>query len=268
MRRMGLGLFAMAALAVASNSAFAGHTAAEVLMFLGDPVVNPDGTEVPSFTAGSNPTAEALPGDMVAFPVYVTVTAGDGAHGLAGYGLDSWTETATAGLITGGSMSVGGIAAWTGASAAGTYDGATASLGLTRLTKRGYDSVSTVSQALGIGTTAFTGWLKLNISAMAMEDDMAVIRLGVGEGAAAGASGFALNPTISPITVAFGFDPGGADGIGGLNTYRFGAPANDVLGTTLTHRSTLGDGKITIIPEPATMGLLGLGLLAIRRRRA
>jgi hypothetical protein len=265
---MGLGLFAMAALAVASNSAFAGHTAAEVLMFLGDGVVNPDGTEAGSFTEGGTPMVDALPGDVVAFPVYVRVTPGDGAHGLAGYGLDAWTESTQAGLITGASMSVGGIAGWSGASAAGTYDGATVSGTHTRLVKRAYDSVATVSEALPIsGNSVLAGWLTLAVSGGAMDGDMVELRLGVGEGAAAGASGFALNPTLSPVTVAFGFADA-ADGIGGMNTYRFGVPTADVLGTTLQHRSTLIDGKINIIPEPATMGLLGLGLLAIRRRRA
>lgn len=269
MRRMGLGLFAMAALAVASNSAFAGHTKAEVLMFLGDGVVNPDGTEAASFTAGVTPVVDALPGDTVAYPVYVQVTAGDGTHSMSALGYDLWSSTGNA-LITGASAPVSGVPGWTGPSAAGTFDGATVDGAYRRLTKRSYDTAAGPGEFVAAPSSAIhIGWVSVDVSAAAMMDDQISLSLGIGEGAAAGASGMAITPVpTGGFTVAFGWDATGVNGMEGLNTYRQQAPAADVIGTTLNHRSTLEDGHINIIPEPATMGLLGLGLLAIRRRRA
>jgi hypothetical protein len=268
---MGLGLFAMAALAVASNSAFAGHTAAEVLLFLGDGVVNPDGTEGPTFEAGVAPKAVALPGDTVSFPIYVQNMTGDYSHTLVGYSFDSWTSTALLPAVAGASVSHTGVPGWSGANAEGTFDGLTsdAVLLVTRLTKRTYDSVATLAEGLA-GGPVHVGWLNVDVSALALDGDSIPLWLGVGEGAAVGLSGFATNPgpPVGAITGAFGWDTTGVDGIGGVNTYRHQNPLTDVIATTVLHRSTLADAAINIIPEPATFGLLGLGLLAIRRRRA
>jgi hypothetical protein len=270
---MDLGLFAMAALAVASNSAFAGHTAAEVLAFLGDGVLNPVGGEVASFTGGATPSVDALPGDTVGFPVYVQNLTGDYAHTLLGFSYDSWTSTASAPLISGGSSPVSGVPAWTGATANGLYDGLTtdAVLLMTRLTRRAYDSVASPGEGLATGDAVHVGWIVLDVSALAMDGDSIPLRLGIGEGAAAGASGWATNPGApigALITTGLGWDTTGVDGLGGYNTFRQQNPLTDVSATALNHRSTLDDGVINIIPEPATFGLLGLGLLAIRRRRA
>jgi hypothetical protein len=261
---MGLGLFAMAALAVASNSAFAGHTAAEVLMFLGDGVVNPDGTEMASFTGGSTPSVDAFAGDTVAFPVYVQVTPGDGGHSMNALAYDMWASTGNE-LITGGSATMSGVPNWTGVSADGTFDGATIDGAYRRITKRAYDVASDPSEFTAVGDAIHIGWVSVDVSAAALDGDLIELSFGIGEGSAAGASGNSIVPAITPFTFAFGWD---AAGIGGLNTSRQQAPAADVIGSTLNHRSTLIDGAINIIPEPATFGLLGLGLLAIRRRRA
>jgi len=260
MRRMGLSLFAMAAVAVASNSAFAGHTAAEVLMFLGDGVVNPDGTELPSFAAGSNPSVDALAGDTVAFPVYIQAMVGDQTPQISGYAYDTYASNE--GLVESAGVSL--VPFGTGTSSAGSYDGSTAGPpGLTRLTANTFEQIGGATEVIGVADGAVhVGWLNLAVGAGAVDGDAIDLYMAVG------ANGFGL---VAPgtITVAFGWDDvGGHSFSGGLNSYRLQNPAVDVIGTSAGHVSTLADASINIIPDPATMGLLGLGLLAIRRRRA
>jgi len=266
MRRMGLGLFAMAALAVASNSAFAGHTAAEVLMFLGDGIVNPTGGESASFTPLDGPAADALAGDVVRFPVYLQAVAGDQTNTqVAFYAYDTWATHAN--LLSG--VAVTRIPFGTGAgSSGGPGDGAAGPLTLglettSRTSVNTFEGIGALPEAIMISDGAVhVGWIDYTIGAGAMDGDSIDVYLGVGSNA------FGL---VDPgaITVAFGWDEAGGQSFsGGRNSYRLQNPAVDVIGTSAGHISTLADATINIIPEPATMGLLGLGLLAIRRRRA
>jgi hypothetical protein len=68
--------------------------------------------------------------------------------------------------------------------------------------------------------------------------------------------------TAGATTVAFG-----VDGAGNPNATRFGATAL-VTGRAVNFFSSLADAQITVAPEPGTIGLLALGLLALRRRRS
>jgi hypothetical protein len=251
-------LAAVAALAAFSNTAQAAHTAAEVHMFFGDPNVGAPGAA--TFTPGANPVAMAEPGDTVWFPLFLQNLAGDFAHNTAGYGLTLMTDEGLQAVVAGTSATQLGVL--NGASSVGSADTSlTATIaGGTwvgpdrRSLHTGYqEAIGGLADVIGTAAGAVhVGYMGIEVGAAAT-DETIPLYLAV-------ATGFGLDAAGS-ITVGFGWD--GAE----PNTFRYQNDNADVIGTTPLHTSTVEDASIRVIPEPATFGLLSLGLLAIRRRR-
>jgi hypothetical protein len=228
-------------------------------MFFGDPSIGAPGAA--TYAPGVNPVADALPGETVWFPVFLQTLAGDFSHNTAGYAIDLYTDSGLAGSVGGTSAVLTG--ALNGASAVGASSNALTQLHNETLNPGQSDRTSIhvgvqeqiagAADVLGVGAGAIhVGYMSVTVGAGAT--DTIPLYMGVGQ------AGFGLD-AAGAITVAFGWDAGAP------NAWRFQNSNVDVLGTTAGHISTAEDAAIRIVPEPATFGLLSLGLLAIRRRR-
>lgn len=283
MRRIVTCLAAVAALAI-SSAAQAGHTAPELHVFFGAPSVNPvsaptDADDSLGDGINDNPMVDALPGDIVSLPIMVRMVnnatqdlrnivvevfgSGDtGSFSHAGSGAFDIYQGTVFGPAGGGGPGNGLPPSAAGANVAGSGVQMMAGMFSTRNQANGTTLFNTAD---GI---RILGYVYFQVSNAAQPGEMLTLRFSNANAGAQqnlwGASG-AANQTI-----AYGWDAGNVEGDGdGLNSYRLQDPNLDVLSGFLTgQQSTLGDAKINVIPEPATMGLLGLGLLAIRRRRA
>lgn len=284
MRRIVNCLAAVAALAI-SSAAQAGHTAPELHVFFGTPAVNPVGAPTASDDnlgngVTDNPSIDAYPGDIVCLPIMVRMVGnasqdlrnivvelfGTGDTNMfshAGNGaFDIYQGGGAPGVQGGGGPGSGGPPTAAGANVPGAGIQMMAPMFATRNTA---DPTSLFNTADGI---RILGYVYFQVSNSASDGDMLTLRFSNSNDAARqNVWGVAQNANQ---TIAYGWDAGNVEGDGdGLNSWRLQDTNNDVVtGTTNGHQSTLGDAKINVIPEPATMGLLGLGLLAIRRRRA
>jgi hypothetical protein len=255
---MVLAMAAVAAMAAFSNTAQAAHTAAEVHMFFGDPSIGAPGAA--TFAPGVNPVADALPGETVWFPVFLQNVGGDFAQNTAGYAIDLYTDAGLEGSVGGTSATLEG--ALNGASAVGASSTALTQshnetqmpgqLDRTSIHVGMQEQIAGAADVLAPGGAVHVGYMSVTVGAGAT--DTIPLYMGVGQ------AGFGLD-AAGAITVGFGWD-GGAP-----NAWRFQNSNVDVLGTTAGHISSIEDASIRIVPEPATFGLLSLGLLAIRRRR-
>jgi hypothetical protein len=255
---------AVAALAAFSNTAQAAHTAAEVHMFFGDPSLTaPMAGDVPTYTPGSNPLAQAESGDTVWFPVFLQSLQSPDVtgQGISAWASDLYTDNGLEGHVTATGASVNGVLM--GTSAAGSSDTSLlqnhnetqmpGQLDRRSLHTGMQEGVLDLANALPIGPAVHVGYMSLTV--VGMLGDTIPLYLGVGGGT------WAINPGAPALTVAYGWD--GTE----PNAVRFQNSAVDVIGTSPGHISSIEDASIRIIPEPATFGLLSLGLLVIRRRR-
>jgi hypothetical protein len=265
-------LTAVAALSVA-GSAFAGHTAVELYQYFGDPVVSPVQPGAPTNAAPLvNPDVVMNIGDTAWFPIYMELRTGNGRPTLNALGFQVYAD-GTAGLTNSANTSVSPFAADGSVLAAAAGDGTAHSLGgignMLRHTQ--FHAKTAPSPDPGNGTF-FLGWMAVTGNSAGSSD----LYLSVSTDAARTYAFATTSATIN--TLAFGADPtnsedtdngqaAGTDQNDSLNGFRLQNVNLDVgVGAGLT--STLRDASITVLPEPTTIGLLGLGLLAIRRRRA
>jgi len=276
MRRVLTIVGAMAAMAVLSSQAMAAHTAAEVHVFFGsglvNPALNPDGSVIPApaeVTAISSQVTTAGPGAMVVFPIWMRVLPGDGANSVSAFGFRVFNEGTTASFspVAGGagndSRAVYPLTSQFIAAGAGSGASHPTIAALKEFRSATFSQVIAVGQNLGLGMY-FLGWMKVQVSPTAHAGDRTDFSFSVGTGD--GSRNIAFANAGSLTTVAFG-GADAANGSGGLNTYRRGNTNADVLGANSDNVSSLADASI-IVPEPATIGLLALGLLGIRRRRS
>jgi hypothetical protein len=264
-------LAAVAALAVTS-SAFAGHTAIELYQYFGDPVVGNVGDPVPGAPTNGSPLANpdiTVPGGAAVWlPIYMELRAGNGRPTLASVGFQVYAN-GTAPLTNTANTSVTPFSADGSTTLAAPGDGTAHPAGGLGTMLRDTQFHAKTSAAGDPGNaTFFLGWMCVTVGNVpgAWTD----LYFSVSNNSNLTYSFTTTSATINSL--AFGADPGNAaeaDGINdGLNGWRLQNTNLDVgVGTGLM--STLADATIHVeIPEPATIGLLGLGLLAIRRRRA
>lgn len=271
MRRVLTSMAMVAAVACyASNAMAAAHSAAEVHVFFGagqvNPSTNPDGSVLPGGTElTSNPAVDANTNQVVLFPIWMRVIAGDGGavNNLSSIAFRVWAEGATASFAPAGQGSQAVFSATSQFLAAtdGNMTTSHPSFSTLKLLRGDYYSIKASSApALGVGTY-FLGWTKVMVKPSAALNDTISLFLSVGDSSTT--RNITGNQSGSLSTIAFGASS--TDGVGGLNTYRRGNTNQDVLGNNQV--STEADASIKVVPEPTTLGLLALGLLAARRRR-
>jgi hypothetical protein len=256
-------LSAVATLSVA-GSALAGHTAIELYQYFGDPVVSPVQPGAPTnATPLANPNVVMNIGDTAWFPIYMELRSGNGRPTLASVGFEVYAD-GTAGLTNSANTSVTPFAADGNTTLAAPGSNAAHSLGGVGTMLRGpqFHAKSAASPDPGNGTF-FLGWMAVDGDSAGTSD----LYLSVSVDATKTYSFTTTSATLNSL--AFGADVGNAseaDGINdGLNGWRLQNTNLDV-GVGAGLMSTLADASITVLPEPTTIGLLGLGLLAIRRR--
>jgi hypothetical protein len=273
MRKMNPVMAALSVVALCST-AMAGHTLPELNIWFGTPTVN--GGNATSANGGSNlvnPGVVVNIGDTVSFPMYGQVLAGDFAQSMSSFAWDVWqvggnvafSSTATADFYAANTGTPGLIA---GPGAAGTLAASATAPG-TQLSKD-----YSISQALGTpGNTPITaasgvffmGYLTVTATSAGTTD------LYYSNSHNPAFSYAYSGGTVNQKTIAYGADPGDLGGdtfADGLNGTQFVNAGLDVRGTEAGMASSIADASITVIPEPGTLALLGLGVLALRRRRA
>lgn len=277
MRRVIMIACAAVAMAAYSNRAMAAaHTAAEVHVFFGAPV-NAD-TDIPGAPASSditsNPNFQLNGGtsEMKVLPIWMrilsTTQGANAATTMSTIAFRVYSSGDTAFLANAGN---GNNSPYAGHAAggvvdAGPGDGSNLSTDATlKQFRSGYRRTTSGAQ-IGAGTYLL-GWVK--VMGLATTSNK-VINLWFTVGQQTGVT-FGMTPATGSLnTIAFGASDNTAnDGLlnSGLNTYRRGNTNQDVVGSVLDLASTLPDATITVVPEPTTLGLLALGLLAARRRR-
>jgi hypothetical protein len=255
---------------------------AEVHMFFGAPSLNAPPPALPDLGPwnSANQDIHVQPGTKVYLPVIIRPLAGDNTSGISEVRSARWRLYGVAGgggtnanftsavadsqyFSFGGSYTPG-VAAGDGSTnangPAGNYQmlgttGLTIVLGQTYMRSDGTGLPYTypTEKAYYVGYSAITVAPGAPIGATL---DLSFATL-------ATSNGFVFQSGGLP-TGGFGWDPG----TNLPNVKRFVDPNLDVLTTLANQFSTLGDARITVVPEPASMALLGLGVLALRRRRS
>jgi len=281
MRRIVSCLVALGALIAFSSTVQAGHSPVELNYFFGAGAVNPgsppnQGSYVPNNAdALVNQQIMAMPGDIVCLPILVRMLAGNNASGFMN---TVAVEIFAAGDSSSVAYDSGGVFNPFPAGAPNLLVGPTAGSGAAHPSGGpGVQLMDTIvvtrntavgGSALNVAAgTRLLGYVYVKVLNSAANGDMIDLYFSNSTDVTYNnAFGSALT---ADRTTAFGAagqpDESDADG---LNSYRYQDANLDVIGVTLGLVSTLADASIKVIPEPATMGLLGLGLLAIRRRRA
>jgi hypothetical protein len=260
------------AVAVAFSATAAMATQPEYAQYFGTPSFVPPAVGV-STGPNSNPTVDALPGTTVYLPVFLRVLSGDNAPNPT---INFTYNFGVAGVATGSGFTTGG----------GVHSGVSSVCSVVS----GGDATHTAPAALGVGATELVdmgcnpapsnnGLRSDGAAGGGVPQDqfgyyLGYIAVNVGLGASgsidlymhtqSGAHYTSANSAGSNNTVAYGWN----SATNAPNVERAGSPMNDVIGTLNGQASTLPDATINVVPEPTTLGLLALGLVAARRRRS
>lgn len=266
MRRVLMIAGAAAAMAAFSTQAMAAHTQAEIHMFFGSGLVDGVGTIPAAPTAAemtSNPDLAVAPGHFVVFPIWLRMMPGDFAAGaLTSVGFRVFDSGNTASVANGGNTNnflwtPGGAAVGGGVGSGATNATIDPSLTLKHF-RSGYFNVKAATDGnVGAGIYLL-GTMRVNVLPSAQPTD--VINFWI-----ASSGDVAGQDTISTGTTSNGTMAFGARSDGTPDTYRRTNTNLDVLGAN--QASGTADASIRTIPEPTTIALLGLGLLAARRRK-
>jgi len=271
-RKLTLGLAAVLALSAARNS-MAALTGVELHQYYGGALINDAPGDGEIFGGGGdltmNPTIQAMPGDTVYLSIWIKPQLGDKTGGLTSIRAYHFEQYG----VGDGASYVGGDTRNTDfysnedepvAGTGGPHDNCADRLQLVdRMGAAAAGDGGFQSDGLGLpfddaGNGAFfLGWVAFQAGAPGSQLDLyfAVPDDGVLR--------YATNATSGSLnTVGYGANPDGTP-----NGARCDNDQADVLGTVADRSSTVADATIVVVPEPTTMGLLALGLLAIRRRR-
>ncbi len=268
MRRVLMIAGAVAAMAAFSNRAMAAHTAAELHIFFGSGV-STAGDIPASPSAGDilvNPAAIVSPGGSVVFPIWMRVLPGDGPTTWFGIGLRVFGEGATAASFSnGGNADNPALGGWTPSQRVIPGPGSGAPLSsvpsLREFRSGQYIVKGGTDSNLGVGTYLL-GYMQVNAAPSAVLNDHIDLSFVTGGGLTTQTNGSTGSATLA--TVAFGAG-NGTNGLGLLNTFRRDNTNLDIQGYGFA--SNAPDASVTVVPEPTTIALLGLGLLAARRRK-
>lgn len=278
MRRI-LPMIAVAAVALSASNVFA---VAELLQQFGAPY---DGMGVPAVGPGlTNPDIQAMRGQTLNIPIWMTPLRGD--HTSGAFTVIRTFNFEASGIATGN----GGFANFTmvgstnrniyancvnqGAAAAGDPDSANLPGSQLLFQRMGCNPAPADngmrSDGMGLapdGGTAsyFIGYYTISIPANATIGATLDVYMHTPlNNQVPPAADPRYTSNASPFNIGYGMN--GAN----PNDERLiaGVPSALVLGTLYDQVSTIADMRITIVPEPATIGLLAVAVLGLRRRLA
>lgn len=229
-----------------------------------------DGTlpTLPAPLPTTNPKVTLMPGEMTTLGIWLmptrgNITATNVTKVLSG-GVGAWAFSSNGGLN--GSANWYSDSALSSPTAGDTFNapaqggaGANANIAgsFQLMAPGGFNSA--VGYDMGSGPI-FLGALKVMVPNTAVANDSLKIHLSTG------ARVWTTNgtqPAGTNWTMGFGFDGANPD----FRRFDTTGQINASAATTLQLGSFVADAEINVIPEPATMGLLALGALALRRRR-
>ncbi|MCK6484947.1 MAG: PEP-CTERM sorting domain-containing protein [Phycisphaerae bacterium] len=271
MRRISgvLAVAAVLAIGSAANAAYEYH------VYFGPASVNAPVDFTPGVN-NVNPLVDAEAGDIVSFPIYMSIQRGDSTQpfvNLFGYGINTaYLATGTGGAALSATANMTPLPYDTlGAGPiAGTnpHNGATLLSLMTATAPPG--SVGFTSNGSGVQPsgldqwglpTYLMGWVSFQVNGAVGDRIDLYMQTNLNTPRFTSNSG-----TGSHNNVAFGYDP--TTGLPDDTRILNGVPSGNPIGTLANQITATPDAVINIIPEPATLSLLALGLLGIRRRRA
>jgi hypothetical protein len=274
---------AVLALSIASTAS-AALSQAEIRQWYGGSQLNNPGENTP-FGAGvpGNPVIQAFPGDTVYISIWAKAALGDKTGGFTaitaynyeqyGVGMGSFSYAASHTRDNLGAYS-GEVDGGMGSGLA--HDNCPEMLQLVSLMGAVSATESEVMRSddnddgSGSGPgfddddndAYFLGWVAIQVGDSATAGDELQLFFSTPDDSA---NKYATNSTVGSLnTVGYGHTEDGVT----PNTARCDNTNLDVFGTVNDRASSVADAVIEVVPEPTTMGLLALGLLAIRRRRA